>query len=85
MIVSPSSAHALIVAVVPSVSVLYEVESLPILRNRLVLVDWMLPEMLKYSDVASGPITAIDSAHHKKKVSIVSIGEEFQDSHITGM
>lgn len=40
MIVSPSRAHALVDAVVPSVSVLYEVLSLPTLRYKLVLADW---------------------------------------------
>lgn len=40
MIVSPSRAHALVDAADPSVSVLYEVLSLPTLRYRLVLVDW---------------------------------------------
>lgn len=65
MIVSPSNPHSpLAPAVVPNVSVLYEAESPPLtLRNRLLFVDWMLPlAMLKYSELASGPMTAIDAA-----------------------
>lgn len=58
---SPSNAHPLIVAAEPNVNVLKDVVSLPMFRYRLVLVDWMLPEMLKYSDVASGPMTARDA------------------------
>lgn len=74
IIVSPSKAHPLIVAVMPSVSVLYEVESLPMFRNRLVLVDWILPEMLKYSDVASGPITAMESMVYLSKSGMITKG-----------
>lgn len=61
MIVSPSNAHELMLAVLPNNSVLYEVLSLPMFRYRLVLVDWMLPEMVKYSEEASGPITTMEA------------------------
>jgi hypothetical protein len=58
MMVSPSSAHAVVVAFVPNVKLLYEVLSLPMLRYRLVLVDWIVLPTLKYSPVATGPRTA---------------------------
>lgn len=63
MIVSPSRAQALVDAVVPNVSVLYEVVSFPTFRYRLVFADWTVPAMLKYSDDDSGPITAMDSGN----------------------
>jgi hypothetical protein len=58
MMVSPSSAQALVVAVEPKVRLLYEVLSLPIFRYRLVFVDWIVLPTLKYSPVATGPRTA---------------------------
>lgn len=61
IIVSPSSPHAVVELDSSKVSVLYEVESSPMLRYMLVLVDWIEPSMLKYSDDASGPRTTIDA------------------------
>jgi hypothetical protein len=57
MMVSPSSPQPVVVAVLSKVRGLYETLSVPMLRYRLVLVDWMEPAMLKYSDVAAGPRT----------------------------
>ena len=57
MMVSPSSPHAVVVAVWPKLSVLYEVVSAPMLMYRLLLVDWMVLPMLKKSPVAAGPRT----------------------------
>lgn len=68
MIVSPSNAHPLMLATAPNVNVLYDVLSFPMLRYRLVLADWMDPEMLKYSELDSGPITATVSEFHFRTV-----------------
>ena len=62
MMVSPSSPHAVVVPVWPKLSVLYEVVSAPMLMYRLLLVDWIVPPMLKNSPVAAGPRTTREAA-----------------------
>ena len=57
MIVSPSRPHPVVTAVLSNVSVLYDVASVPMLRYRLVLADWMVPSMWNVSEVDTGPRT----------------------------
>ena len=59
--VSPSRPQPFVVAVLSKVSVLYDVVSVPMLRYRLVLVDWMEPSMLNVSEVETGPRTTMES------------------------
>jgi hypothetical protein len=63
MMVSPSSAQPVVVAVAPKLRLLYEVVSLPMLRYLVVLADWMVPLTVKYSLVATGPRTAREAIY----------------------
>ena len=60
IIVSPSSPQAVVLAVLLKLNGKYEVVAVPILRYMDVLVDWMVSPIMKYSDVATGPITGVD-------------------------
>lgn len=61
MIVSPSSPQAVVVAVASKESGKYEVLASPIFKYRDVFVLWMVSPIVKYSDVASGPMTGVDA------------------------
>lgn len=57
IIVSPSSPQPVVVAVASKESGRYEVLASPIFKYRDVFVLWMVSPIVKYSDVASGPMT----------------------------